>query len=216
MNDASDAIVYLVDDDPDVRRSLQRLLKSWGMEVQVFASPDEFLSADIAVTPACLILDLKLPGMDGLELQDRLKARHLDIPVIFISAYGTVTESVQAMKSGALEFLEKPVTEPTLIAAVTRAIERHRRLCQEKTAVQEIEQRFGNLTPRELQVLGLVVQGRLNKQIAAELQIAEITVKIHRGRLMQKLQCSSLADLVLLAAKAGIPSPKIQRHHTKV
>jgi FixJ family two-component response regulator len=208
MNNAPDAIVYLVDDDPDVRRSLQRLLRSWGMKVQVFASPEEFLSAEIADTPACLVLDLKLPGMDGLALQDRLKAGNLDIPIIFISAYGTVTESVQAMKSGALEFLEKPVTEPTLIDAVTSAIARHRRLRQEKTEMQEIEQRFAHLTPREFQVLGLIVKGWLNKQIAAQLQIAEITVKIHRGRLMQKLQCSSLADLVLLAAKAGVSPPK--------
>ena len=204
MMKAADAIVYLVDDDADVRRSLERWFKSWGMKVQSFASPDEFLEAEIADTPACLILDLHLPGMDGLALQDRLKASNLNIPIIFISAYGTVTESVQAMKSGALEFLEKPVGETTLIEAVTQAIERHRRLRREKTARQGIEQRLANLTPRELQVMGFLVQGWLNKQIAAELEIAEITVKIHRGRIMQKLQCSSLADLVLLAAKAGI------------
>ena len=114
MNKDAEAIVYLVDDDPDVRRSLQRLFKSWGLEVQTFASPEEFLAAELANKPACLILDLKLPGMDGIALQDRLQTIGLDIPIIFISAYGTVSESVQAMKSGALEFLEKPVAEATL------------------------------------------------------------------------------------------------------
>ncbi len=208
MNRDAEAIIYLVDDDPDVRRSLQRLFKSWGLEVQNFASPAEFLATELADKPACLVLDLKLPGMDGIALQDRLTAMGLNIPIIFITAYGTVSESVQAMKSGALEFLEKPVAETTLLEAATRAIERHRRLRQEKTARQAIEQRLASLTPRERQVLGLIVKGWLNKQIAYELQIAEITVKIHRGRIMQKLQCSSLADLVLLAAKAGINPPE--------
>jgi len=208
MNKDAEAIVYLVDDDPDVRRSLQRLFKSWGLEVQTFASPEEFLAAELADTPACLILDLKLPGMNGIALQDRLQAMGLNIPIIFISAYGTVSESVQAMKSGALEFLEKPVAEATLLEAATRAIDRHRRLRQEKTARQAIEQRLASLTSRERQILGLIVKGLLNKQIAYELQIAEITVKIHRGRIMQKLQCSSLADLVLLAAKAGVNPPE--------
>jgi len=208
MKKDADAIIYLVDDDPDVRRSLERLFKSWGLEVQTFASPEEFLSAELADTPACLILDLKLPGMDGIALQDRLQAIGLDIPIIFITGYGTVSESVQAMKSGALEFLEKPVAETILMEAATRAIERHRQLRQEKTARQAIEQRLASLTPRERQVLGLIVKGWLNKQIAYELQIAEITVKIHRGRIMQKLQCSSLADLVILAAKAGVNPPE--------
>ena len=208
MNKDAETIVYLVDDDPDVRRSLQRLFKSWGLEVQTFASPEEFLAAELADTPACLILDLKLPGMNGIALQDRLQAMGLNIPIIFISAYGTVSESVQAMKSGALEFLEKPVAEATLLEAATRAIDSHRRLRQEKTARQAIEQRLASLTSRERQILGLIVKGLLNKQIAYELQIAEITVKIHRGRIMQKLQCSSLADLVLLAAKAGVNPPE--------
>jgi FixJ family two-component response regulator len=208
MKKEADAIVYLVDDDPDVRRSYQRLFKSWGLEVQTFAGPDEFLAAELADTPACLILDLKLPGMDGIDLQDRLKAIGLDIPIIFITAYGTVTESVQAMKSGALEFLEKPVAETTLLEAATRAIDRHQQVRREKMAMQAIERRLNSLTPRERQVLGLIIKGWLNKQIAYELRIAEITVKVHRGRIMQKLQCSSLADLVLLAAKAGINPPE--------
>jgi FixJ family two-component response regulator len=197
MNKEAEVIVYLVDDDPDVRRSYQRLFKSWGLAVQAFASPDEFLAAELADIPACLILDLKLPGMDGIALQDRLKTIGLDIPIIFISAYGTVSE-----------FLEKPVAEVTLLEAATRAIDRHRRLRQEKTAMQAIEQRMDSLTPRERQVLGLIIKGWLNKQIAYELKIAEITVKVHRGRIMQKLQCSSLADLVLLAARAGLNPPE--------
>ena len=205
---SKDAIVYLVDDDPDVRRSLQRWFRSCGMEVKTFASPHEFLSAERVDTPACLIIDLKLPEMNGLELQDRLKAVNLDIPIIFISAYGTVFESVQAMKSGALEFLEKPIAETTLLEVVIQGIERHRQLRQEKTEIHEIEQRFAALTPREYQVLNFVVRGWLNKQIAGELQVAEITVKVHRGRIMQKLNCSSLADLVRLAARAGIHPPK--------
>ncbi len=208
MSKDTDAIIYLVDDDPDVRRSLQRLFKCWGMEVQTFASPEDFLAAELADTPACLILDLKLPGMDGLALQDRLKAIGRDLPIIFISAYGTVSESVQAMKSGALEFLEKPVAETTLLEAAIRAIEKHQQLRQEKVVMQEIEQRLASLTVRERQVLGLIIKGWLNKQIAYELKIAEITVKIHRGNVMQKLQCSSLADLVLLAAKAGVTPPE--------
>jgi FixJ family two-component response regulator len=208
MKKEADAIVYLVDDDPDLRRSYQRLFTSWGLEVQTFANPDEFLAAELADTPACLILDLQLPGMDGIDLQDRLKAIGLDIPIIFITAYGTVTESVQAMKSGALEFLEKPVAETTLMEAATRAIDRHRQVRREKMAMQAIERRLQSLTPRERQILGLIVKGWLNKQIAYELQIAEITVKVHRGRIMQKLQCSSLADLILLAAKAWINPPE--------
>jgi FixJ family two-component response regulator len=216
MNNDADTIIYLVDDDPDVRRSLERLFKSWGLAVQTFASPEEFLAAELADAPACLILDLKLPGMNGIALQDRLQVIGLDIPIIFISAYGTVAESVQAMKSGALEFLEKPVAETTLLEAVTRAIVRHRRLRQEKTARQKLAELFASLTPREHQILALIIKGWLNKQIAYELKIAEITVKIHRGHIMQKLQCSSLADLVLLAAKAGLPHPKRDRHNTKV
>jgi FixJ family two-component response regulator len=208
MKQEADAIVYLVDDDPDVRRSLQRLFKSWGLAVQTFASSAEFLAAELADIPGCIILDLKLPGMDGIALQDRLTAIRQDIPIVFITAYGTVSESVQAMKGGALEFLEKPVAEKTLLEASTRAIDKHRRLRQEKTAMQAIEQRLASLTARERQILGLIVKGLLNKQIAYELQIAEITVKIHRGRIMQKLQCSSLADLVLLAAKAGVNPPE--------
>lgn len=204
MNQEAEAIVYLVDDDPDVRRSLERLFTSWGLAVQTFASPEEFLAAELADIPACLILDLKLPGMDGIALQERLQTLRPDIPIIFLTAYGTVAECVQAMKSGAREFLEKPVAEKTLMDAVIRALDTHRRLRQENKAHKAIEQRLASLTPRERQILGLIVQGRLNKQIAYELKIAEITVKIHRGRIMQKLQCSSLADLVLLAAKAGI------------
>jgi FixJ family two-component response regulator len=208
MKREAEAIVYLVDDDPDVRRSYQRLFKSWGLAVQAFASPEEFLAAELADLPACLILDLKLPGMDGIALQERLKASRQDIPVIFITAYGSVSDSVQAMKSGALEFLEKPVAETTLMEAATQAIDRHRRLRQKKSAIQAVEERLQSLTPRERQILGLIVKGWLNKQIAYELQLAEITVKVHRGRIMQKLQCSSLADLVLLAAKAGINPPE--------
>jgi FixJ family two-component response regulator len=211
-----DPIVYLVDDDPDVRRSLERLFSTWGLAVQTFASPEEFLSAERVDRPACLIIDLKLPGMSGLELQDRLQALNMDIPIIFISAYGTVAESVRAMKSGAIEFLEKPIAETTLIEEVTRAIEKHRRLRQETIEIQEIEQRFAKLTPREHQVLSFVAQGWLNKQIAAQLQLAEITVKIHRGRLMQKLNCSSLADLLLLTAKAGLYPPQKSPYYTKV
>jgi FixJ family two-component response regulator len=205
-----DPMVYLVDDDPDVRRSLERLFSTWGLAVQTFASPEEFLSDGREDRPACLIIDLKLPGMSGLELQDRLQALKLDIPIIFISAYGTVAESVRAMKCGALEFLEKPIAETILIEAVIRAIEKHQRLRQENSEIQEISQRFATLTPREHEVLSFVVQGWLNKQIAAELQLSEITVKVHRRRLMQKLGCSSLAELVLLTAKAGLyPTPKI-------
>jgi len=211
-----DPIVYLVDDDPDVRRSLERLFSTWGLEAQTFAGPEEFLATERENRPACLILDLKLPGMSGLELQELLQALNLDIPIIFISAYGTVAESVRAMKSGALEFLEKPIAETTLIDAVTRAIEKHRRLRQEAGEIQEIGQRFATLTHREHQVLSFVVQGWLNKQIAAELQLSEITVKVHRRRLMEKLHCTSLAELVLLTAKSRqYPSPKLP-DYTKV
>ena len=211
-----DPIVYLVDDDPDVRRSLERLFSTWGLAVKTFAGPEEFLSAERVDRPACLIIDLKLPGMSGLELQDRLQALNLDIPIIFISAYGTVAESVQAMKSGAMEFLEKPIAETTLIQSVIRAIEKHRRLQQETNEIQEIGQRFSTLTPREHEILSLVVQGWLNKQIAAELQLSEITVKVHRRHLMQKLGCSSLAELVLLTAKAGLYPAQKSPYYTKV
>jgi FixJ family two-component response regulator len=211
-----DPIIYLVDDDPDVRRSLERLFATWGLAAQTFASPEEFLATGREDRLACLIIDLKLPGMSGLELQERLQALNQDIPIIFISAYGTVAESVRAMKSGALEFLEKPIAETTLIEAVTRAIEKHRHVRQEAGEIKEIGRRFATLTPREYQVLSFVVQGWLNKQIAAQLQLSEITVKVHRRRLMEKLQCSSLAELILLTAKAKLYPPKQSPDYTKV
>jgi FixJ family two-component response regulator len=196
--------VFVVDDDESVLRSLERLIRSVGLNVETFASAREFLAADRPSWPACLVLDVRMPGMSGLDLQEELIAAGYNMPAIFLTGHGDIPMSVRAMKAGAVDFLQKPFNEQDLLDAIQKAIDKDRRTRQERAELSEIQGRVDSLTPREREVLGLVVKGRLNKQIAYELGLSEKTVKVHRARVMEKMQAESLADLVRLADKVGI------------
>ena len=199
-------VVYVVDDDPSVRKAMERLLNSTGHEAKIFASASEFLDFKYPDTPACLILDVKMPKLGGLELQDRLAEKDISFPIIFITGYGTVPASVKAFKAGAMDFLQKPFKEEELLNAVSLGIEKHRNLLQEQKEMKTLQARLETLTPRELEIFGLVVSGMLNKQIAFDLGISEKTVKVHRARVMEKMGAQSLPDLVRFAEKLGIHS----------
>jgi FixJ family two-component response regulator len=204
-----DAAVFVVDDDASVRKALTRLISSKGYRVESFSSANEFLKRNHYEGPACLLLDIQMPGLDGIQLQEELILAGYEIPVIFITAHGTVPISVHAMKAGAVDFLMKPFTSKELLSAINKAIERNAKKRTEVSEFQEIKNRVNSLTPRECDVFKLVVQGLLNKQVAAELGISEKTVKFHRRRAMEKMHAHSLAELVRLAQKAGISnSPK--------
>jgi FixJ family two-component response regulator len=199
------ATVYVVDDDEAVRKSLARLLKSTGYRTRDFASAEAFLRGwrdDPA--PGCLLLDISMPGLDGLQLQDRLNASEHAIPIIFVTGHGDIPSTVSAMKAGAVDFLPKPLKEEDLLKAVDEALGRDRRQRRERNERDALASRYETLTPRERQVMTLVVGGLLNKQIAATLGASEKTVKIHRGRVMEKMQAHSVADLVRAAQKIGI------------
>lgn len=197
-------VVYVVDDDPSVRKALERLLRSAGHNVKTFASAPDFLNFTYPDTPGCLILDIKMPGLSGLELQDRLVEKDISFPIIFITGHGTVPSSVRAFKAGAMDFLQKPFRDRELLDAVSRGIERHRRLRQEQKEMKALRARLETLTPREREVFGLVASGMLNKQVAFDLGVTEKTIKVHRARVMQKMGAQSLADLVRFAEKLGI------------
>jgi len=194
-------IIFIVDDDISVRESLELLLQNEGWQPKTFASAQEFLDCPRAVVPSCLVLDVSLPGLDGLELQKRLAVERTDMPIIFITGYGDVPKTVQAMKRGAVEFLTKPFNDEVLLAAIKQALERSRLALAHETEMQELRDRYASLTPRERQVMALVVSGLLNKQVGGELGISEITVKAHRGQVMQKMKANSVADLVKMAGK---------------
>ena len=198
-------IVFIVDDDISVRESLELLVRSENWMPETFASAQEFLNHPRALTPSCLVLDLSLPGLNGLDLQKRLATQHIDMPIIFITGYGDVPKSVEAMKGGALEFLTKPIDNNALISAIHNALERSRVNLAQEAEMQELHSRYTSLTSRERQVLALVVSGLLNKQVGGELGISEITVKAHRRQVMQKMKADSLATLVKLASKLGVP-----------
>ena len=204
----SDAIVAIVDDDPSVRTGLQRLIRSVGWKAETFASAQEFLNRPRPEAPSCLVLDLQLPGLSGLDLQKRMADAGLEIPIVFLTGHGNIPTSVKAMKAGAVEFLTKPVDEEDLLRAIQEAIERDRQAREENADKRELQRRYESLTTREQEVMAQVISGLLNKQIAGELKIAEDTVKFHRGHIMRKMQADSLADLVRMAENLGIRSPR--------
>ena len=197
-------IVFVVDDDVSVRESLELLLGNEGWQPKTFASAQEFLDSSRAVVPSCLLLDISLPDLNGLELQKRVAVERTDMPIIFITGYGDVPKTVQAMKAGAVEFLTKPFNDEVLLTAVRQALQRSRLAIVQEAEMQELRNRCGSLTAREREVMALVVSGLLNKQVGSELGISEITVKAHRGRVMQKMEADSLADLVNMAAGLGL------------
>jgi FixJ family two-component response regulator len=202
-------IVFIVDDDVSIRESLELLIRDQNWKPEIFASAKEFLDQPRKRVPSCLVLDLSLPGLNGLELQKQLALEHSDVPIIFISGYGDVPKSVQAMKAGALEFLTKPINEDALVNAIQNALQRSTRALALNAEMQDLRERYASLTSRERQVMALVVSGLLNKQVGGELSISEITVKAHRGQVMQKMKANSLAELVRMASKLRLASQSI-------
>ena len=194
-------IVFVVDDDISVRESVELLIRCEGWQPETYASGQEFLTRPRALVPSCLVLDFSLPGLNGLELQKRVAVERPDMPIIFITGYGDVPMTVQAMKAGAVEFLTKPFGEDALLSAIRAALERSRVALSREAEMRVLQDRYASLSRRERQVMGRVVSGLLNKQIGGELGISEITVKAHRGKVMQKMNADSLADLVRMAAK---------------
>jgi FixJ family two-component response regulator len=199
VNTEDTAVVFIVDDDASVRRSIQDLLSSVALLSEAFATPQEFLNSKRADCPSCLVLDVRLPGMSGLDCQRRLAEAGVTIPIIFITAHGDVPVTVRAMKSGAVEFLTKPVRPQELLDAVQQALDRDRKLRDKRRGTAEVRKRYQTLTARELEVMELVVSGLLNKQIAAKLGTGEHTVKIHRSRVMEKMKADSLPALIRMA-----------------
>ena len=207
--------VYVVDDDVSIRESLELLIRREGWQAELFASAQDFLAYPRKVAPSCLILDVSLPGLNGLELQQQLGDR-IDVPIIFITGHGDVPTSVRAMKAGAVEFLTKPFAVDVLLDAVRSAIERSRATLELDAAVRMLRNDYESLTPRERDVMGLVVTGLLNKQVGGELGISEVTVKAHRGQVMRKMKADSLPDLVVMATRLGLQSgPQTDRRSSR-
>ena len=209
MKDA-DAIVFVVDDDPSIREAIESLLKLAGLRVETFGTAQEFLRNERPDLPGCVVLDVELPGLSGLDLQRELAAHGIKLPIIFITGYGDIPMSVRAMKAGATEFLTKPFRDQDLLDAIQQALERDRAARRHSSEIAELRKRFDVLTSREREVMSLVVAGWLNKQIGFELKISEITVKIHRGRVMNKMGAQSLAELVRMTERLEIPTAKDQ------
>ena len=202
----SSPIVYVVDDEPSVCLSLKRLLRSVGLEARTFGSALEFLHSKRPDAPGCLVLDVRLPGLSGLDLQAELAARTITLPIIFVTGHGDIPMSVRAMKAGAVEFLTKPFREQDLLEAIHRAIGQDGITRQHSAELRALQERYALLTPREREVFPRVTSGLLNKQIAAELGASEKTIKVHRGQVMHKMEADSLADLIRMAEKLGLPS----------
>jgi FixJ family two-component response regulator len=199
-------IVFVVDDDVSVRESLELLIRCEGWEPQTFASAPEFLAHPRALVPSCLVLDISLPGLNGLDLQKQVATERPDMPIIFITGYGDVPKTVQAMKAGAVEFLTKPFSDDVLLSAIRQAVERSETTLSLAAQMRTLRDRYASLSGREREVMALVVAGLLNKQVGSDLGISEITVKAHRGKMMQKMKANSLPDLVNMAARLGLGS----------
>jgi FixJ family two-component response regulator len=204
----TDAMVFVVDDDAPMRESLKNLIRSVGLRVELFASAQEFLRSKRPDLPSCLVLDVRLPGLSGLDLQRRTGETGIEIPIVFITGHGDIPMSVRAMKAGAVEFLTKPFRDQDLLDAIQQALERDRKARDQRAALEELRSRFASLTSREREVMKRVVAGLLNKQIGAELGTSETTVKIHRHEVMEKMGARSLPELVRMADKLGILVPK--------
>jgi FixJ family two-component response regulator len=211
----TDAIVFVVDDDPSIREAIKSLISLEGLRVETFGSAQEFLRNERPDLPGCVVLDVEMPGLSGLDLQRELAAHGVKLPIIFITGYGDIPMSVRAMKAGATEFLTKPFRDQDLLDAIQQALERDRDARQHSKEIAEVRKRFDALTAREREVMSLVVAGWLNKQIGFELKISEITVKIHRGRVMNKMGAQSLAELVRMTERLEIPRAKDQSGKNK-
>jgi FixJ family two-component response regulator len=206
-------IVFVVDDDPSVREALESLIVQAGWRAQVFESAQDFLGFPRAVVPSCLVLDVSLPGLNGLELQSLIAGDRIDMPIIFVTGHADVPMTVKAMKAGAVEFLTKPIAEDVLISAIGGAIARSRLTLDQESESQALRSLYAKLTPRERDVMTLVVRGLLNKQVGGELGMAEITVKAHRGQVMRKMKAASFADLVNMGARLGLASASRRSHN---